>query len=161
MEISNQVGLSKITPNISGNAYFSAKSMFVKNKDVADLLHKNHYHFAALPPDVFTNQENESIGQVPILIPHGDGFAFQFEQSLQPDFRFALIYTAPTLSDLQKRQENVFLQRIYLDESNRMLLPVLNSISQKYIAISFLDRFGKESKPQVFEIQANPITQIP
>jgi hypothetical protein len=72
-----------------------------------------------------------------------------------------LIYTAPTLSDLQKRQENVFSQRIYLDESNRMLLPVLNSISQKYIAISFLDRFGKESKPQVFEIQAKPITQIP
>jgi len=161
MEISNQVGLSKITPNISGNAYFSAKSMYVKNKDVADLLHKNHYHFAALPPDVLPNPNGNPTGQSPILIPHGEGFAFQFERGIQPDFRFALIYTAPTLPDLQKRKENVSSQRIYLDESNRILLPVLNSMSQKFVAISFLDRFGEETKPQVFEIQANPKTQIP
>jgi hypothetical protein len=42
-----------------------------------------------------------------------------------------------------------------------MLLPVLNSINQKFVAISFLDRFGKETNPQVFEIQANLKAQTP
>lgn len=156
MEISNQVGLSKITPNISGNAYFSAKSMYVKNKDVADLLHKNHYQYAALPPDVILSAGTFGLDQKPILIPHGDGYAFQFPLAVQPDYRFAIIHTAPSIADLQKRQANVFSQMVYLDESNRMLLPVLTSMSQKYIAISFLDRYGKESRPQVFEIQGNP-----
>jgi hypothetical protein len=34
-----------------------------------------------------------------------------------------------------------------------MLLPVLTPNNPKYVALSFLDRFGKESKPMVFEIQ--------
>jgi uncharacterized lipoprotein YddW (UPF0748 family) len=161
MEISNQVGLSKVTPNISGNAYFSAKSMYFKNRDVADLLHKNHYSFPVLPPDVLRTSSILPIEQSPQIIPHGDGFAFQFAQVINSDYRFALVNAAPSLQDLQNRQGNVNFQKIYLDDSNRLLLPVLVPITQKYIAISFLDRFGKETKPQVFEITGRPLTQIP
>lgn len=153
MEIPNQIGLSKVTPNISGNAYFSAKSMFIQNRDVADLVHKNHYQNQVLTPDIFENHPSPIESGLPVLIPHGEGFAFQFEQVLDPDFRFAVIHASPTVQDLQKRNENTVFQKIYLDESNRMLLPVLTANNPKYVALSFLDRFGKESKPMVFEIQ--------
>jgi uncharacterized lipoprotein YddW (UPF0748 family) len=153
MEIPNQIGLSKITPNISGNAYFSAKSMYVQNRDVADLLYKNHYQQAVLTPDLFEANSNSKELESPVLIPHGNGFAFQFQQVLDPDFRFAVIHASPTIQDLQKRNEKTVSQKIYLDDSNRMLLPVLTPNNPKYVALSFLDRFGKESKPMVFEIQ--------
>lgn len=153
MEIPNQVGLSKITPNISGNAYFSAKSMYLQNRDVADLLYKNHYQTQVLTPDVFKNQPNSKDLLYPVLIPHGDGFAFQFHQILDPDFRFAIIHVSPTIQDLQKRNEKTVFQKIYLDDSNRLLLPVLTPNNPKFVALSFLDRFGKESRPMVFEIQ--------
>jgi uncharacterized lipoprotein YddW (UPF0748 family) len=153
MEIPNQVGLSKITPNISGNAYFSAKSMYLQNRDVADLLYKNHYQSQVLTPDVFKNQPNSKDLLYPVLIPHGDGFAFQFHQILDPDFRFAIIHASPTIQDLQKRNEKTVFQKIYLDDSNRLLLPVLTPNNPKFVALSFLDRYGKESKPMVFEIQ--------
>jgi uncharacterized lipoprotein YddW (UPF0748 family) len=161
MEISNQVGLSKITPNIAGNAYFSAKSMYLKNKDVADLLHKNHYIFPVLPPDVLKTSGLLPSTLSPKIIQHGDGFAFLFEQAIAPDYRFALVNAAPNIQDLQKRQGNVHFQKVYLDDSNRILIPVLVPISQKFISISFLDRFGKETNPQVFEINTKLLTQKP
>lgn len=153
MEIPNQIGLSKITPNISGNAFFSAKSMYLQNRDVADLLHKNHYQQAVLTPHLFENSSNSIELESPVLIPHGNGFAFQFQKVLDHDFQFAVINASPTLQDLQKRNEKTFSQKIYLDDSNRMLLPVLTPNNPKYVALSFIDRFGKESKPMVFEIQ--------
>ncbi|SMD45938.1 Uncharacterized lipoprotein YddW, UPF0748 family [Aquiflexum balticum DSM 16537] len=153
MEIPNQIGLSKITPNISGNAYFSAKSLYLQNRDVADLLYKNHYQQAVLTPDLFETNSNSKEPEDPVLVPHGNGFAFQFQQVLDPDYRFAVIHTSPTIQDLQKRNEKTVSQKIYLDDSNRMLLPVLTPNNPKFVALSFLDRFGNESKPMVFEIQ--------
>jgi uncharacterized lipoprotein YddW (UPF0748 family) len=156
LEIPTQVGLSKITPNISGNAFFSAKSMYTKNRDVAELLYQNHYHKPVLPPLVIPTQTDPAGLQAPQLLPHGDGFAFVYSQSIAPDFRFALIQTAPSLDDLQKRTEKATFQKVYLDDSNRQLIPVLSPFNQKFVAISFLDIYGKESKPMVFEIHSRP-----
>lgn len=159
LEIINQVALSKITPNISGNAYFSAKSMYLKNRDVAELLHQNHYKIPALTPDVLPVSFQPQFNKRMDLIPHGDGFAFQFTQSLDPDFRYALIHTAPTLQDLQLKNERSSSQKVYLDDTNRLLIPVLTPFSQKFVTISFIDRFGKETKPKVFEIQPKNLSQ--
>lgn len=156
MEIPTQVGLSKITPNISGNAFFSAKSMYVKNRDVAELLHQNHYQGPVLPPLVHQSNSPSPDLTKPSLLPHGDGFAFNFDQRISLEYRFALVHTAPTLSDLQKRSDKATFQKVYLDDSNRQLIPVLSPFNQKFVAISFLDIYGKESKPMVFEIHSKP-----
>ncbi|PRY85470.1 glycoside hydrolase family 10 protein [Mongoliibacter ruber] len=159
MEIPNQVGLSKITPNISGNAYFSAKSMYLKNRDVAELLHQNHYKTPVLTPDVIPVSMQPQFSKKVELVPHSDGFAFQFASILDLDYRYAVIYTAPTLQDLQLRNERSVRQKVYLDETNRLLIPVLSPINQKYVTISFVDRYGKETRPKAFEIQTRNLSQ--
>ncbi|EOZ97057.1 putative glycoside hydrolase [Indibacter alkaliphilus LW1] len=159
MEIPNQVALSKITPNISGNAYFSAKSMYLKNRDVADLLFKNHYQTPVLTPDVLSVSFQPTFSKKIELVPHSDGFAFQLSQPLDPDFRYALIYTSPTIQDIQLKNGNTLVQKVYLDETNRQLIPVLSPSNQKFVIISFIDRYGKETKPKAFEIQTRNLTQ--
>jgi uncharacterized lipoprotein YddW (UPF0748 family) len=156
MEIPTQVGLAKVTPNIAGNAYFSARSFYVKNRDVADLLVKNHYIHPVLPPEMHKVVASNPTLSKPILIQHGEGYAIQFDQVLHPDYRFALIYAAPTLDDLRTKGSRAGFQKVYLDDSNRLLIPVLSHHSQKYIAFSLLDRYGKETRPMVFEIQTLP-----
>ena len=156
MEIPNQLSLSRITPNIFGNAYFSAKSMYTGNTDVAGLLRNMHYCYPALTPDIFNVPAGNPFVNTPALIRHGSGFAFQFEQALEPDYRFALIHTATTLEDLQMRAARTSLQKVYLDGSNRTVLPLQTPANQRYVALSLQGRFGNETRPIVFEIQGNP-----
>ena len=155
MEIPKQLTLSRSIPNIFGNAYFSAKSMYAENTDVAALLRKSYYHCPALPPDVFNAVPGTRQIEIPVLVRHGEGFAFQFKQSLEPDCRFALIYTAANLQDLQTRSHAATFQKVYLEAGNRMLLPVMKTGSAKYIALSFLSRYGNETCPLVFEMTGN------
>ena len=152
MEIPNQIGLSKNTPNISGNAYFSAKSMYQKNKDVADLLLKTHYTRPVLTPDVHKLATKTPEIKSPNLVPHSGGWAFDFGTYLNPELRFALVYTGSSLQELQQKNERTTVQKILLEEKNRQLLPISTNGSHRYIALSFLDRFGRESKPMVFEL---------
>jgi uncharacterized lipoprotein YddW (UPF0748 family) len=154
-EIPNQLSLSKASPNISGNAFFSAKSMYLKNRDVADLLRQQHYQFPVLPPISIRNIESPEQLTTPNLILHGDGYAFQFKRIIKSDYRFALIYTAPTLEDLKGRGENTKFQKTYLDDNDRFVIPILNPNNQRFIALSFIDRYGSETKPMIFEIQSD------
>jgi len=156
MEIPNQLRLSRITPNVCGNAYFSAKSMYSINTDVAGLLRNLHYYYPALTPDIFNIPEVNPFMNTPTLIQHGSGFAFEFKQALEADYRFALIYTATTLEDLQARVARNCLQKVYLEDSNRLVLPLQTPVNQRYIALSFQGRFGNETRPLVFEMHGNP-----
>ncbi|EKD81122.1 MAG: hypothetical protein ACD_39C01966G0003 [uncultured bacterium] len=152
MEIPKQLTLSRSIPNICGNAYFSARSMYAANTDVAGLLRQHYYHCPALTPEIFDVPANHYRTVTPSLVRHGKGFAFQFSQVLQPDFRFALICTAASLQDLQMRTASASFEKVYLDTSNRMLLPIQQTGSSKYIALSFLGRYGNETNPLVFEM---------
>jgi uncharacterized lipoprotein YddW (UPF0748 family) len=155
MEIPRQLSLSKATPNISGNSFFSAKSMYLKNRDVADLLRQQHYTYPVLPPISIKYIVSPDELSTPNLILHGNGYAFQFERLIRSDYRFAVIYTAPTLDELKNRAENTKFQKTYLDDNDRFVVPILTPNNQRYLALSFIDRFGSETKPMVFEIQGD------
>ena len=152
MEIPNQVGYSKNIPNMAGNAYFSAKSMYQKNRDVADLLLKTHYTRPVLTPDMQSLGTKSPEIKSPNLIPHSGGWAFDFGTYLNSDLRFALVYTGSSIQELQQKNDKTTFQKILLEEKNRQLLPFSSNGSHRYIALSFLDRFGRESKPMVFEL---------
>jgi uncharacterized lipoprotein YddW (UPF0748 family) len=155
MEIPSQLSLSKATPNISGNSFFSAKSMYLKNRDVADLVRQQHYTYPVLPPISIKYVNSPEELSTPNLILHGNGYAFQFERLIRSDYRFAVIYTAPTLDELKNRAENSKFQKTYLDDNDRFVVPILTPNNQRYLALSFIDRFGSETKPIVFEIQGD------
>ncbi len=159
MEIPNQVGLSKITPNIDGNAYFSAKSMYIKNRDIAELLHKNHYATPAITPDAIREGYLYPPVFYPVLTTLSDGLAFRFDQLIETHYRYALVYSASSLIDLQEKNGACAFQKIYLDESNRKLLPLLEVSNHKFIAFTLLDVYGKETRPMIFEIKGKPTLQ--
>lgn len=159
MQLIDQVTLSNITPNVYGNTFFSAKSLFQKNQDVAGLLREYHYEFPVLSPV----SHREIIGPPPIsdpiLILHGQGYAFQFREVIKSDYRYALIYTAPSLSDLQRRNEETNFQKIYLDDNDRFVVPILSYEGKPFIALSFIDRYGVETKPIIYKIEGQLLTR--
>jgi uncharacterized lipoprotein YddW (UPF0748 family) len=156
MEVPNQLAYSKRASNIQGNAFFSAKSMYVKNRDVAELIKRNHYTKPILTPAPLGHQSTStSLPTRILLVPHGDGFAFEFPEMIGPDIRFALIQTAANLADIQGHTDLAEWRKIHIDMTNRKTIPVLGSVHSKYVSLSFIDRFGKESKPMVFEL--NPV----
>lgn len=155
MEIPNQLSYSKSASNIQGNAFFSAKSMYLKNRDVAELIKRNHYTKPILPPAPLGSKSTSTLPTQVHLVPHGDGFAFEFPEMLGPEVRFAIIQTAANLSDIEQHNDRVEWRKIHVDMTNRKTIPVLSSVHSKYVSLSFIDQFGKESKPMVFEL--NPI----
>lgn len=159
MQLIDQLNLSKITPNLHGNSFFSAKSLYHKNRDVANLLKQNHYAFPVLSPVPHKNVLAPPQLPNSTLIIHGDSFAFQFDKVISADYRYALIYSAPTLSDLQIRNTETNFQKIYMDDSDRIILPIKNYNDKSYIAISFIDRYGVETKPKVFKIEDKQLTK--
>jgi len=151
MEIPNQLRLSRSTPNIYGNAYFSAKSMYHKNTDVATLLRERYYNYPALPPQVLRIPAKPEADGSPVLVRHEQGYAFEFTQALEKDYRFAVIYAAASLEDLKNRSGSAVFQKMHLDESSRKLLPLQKPAAARYVALSFLSRYGDETAPLVFE----------
>ncbi|MDX5476985.1 MAG: glycoside hydrolase, partial [Cyclobacteriaceae bacterium] len=79
------------------------------------------------------------------------------KEVIKADYRFAVIYTAPTLKDLQNREEKTRFQKVYLDDNDRFVVPILPKNNQKYIALSFVDRYGVETAPMIFKIQSKVI----
>jgi len=159
MELVNQLSLSNMTPNVNGNTFFSARSLFQKNQDVAQLIKDYHYEFPVLSPIPHRQIISPPSIVDPILILHGEGYAFQFREVVKPDYRYALIYTAPTLNDLQRRAEETNFQKIYLDDNDRFVVPILSFEGKPYIALSFIDRFGVETKPLVYKIEGKLLTR--
>ncbi|EKB47698.1 glycoside hydrolase family 10 protein [Cecembia lonarensis] len=159
MELINQLSLSNMTPHVYGNTFFSARSMFQKNQDVAQLIKNYHYEFPVLSPIPHRQTIPPPSIVDPILILHGEGYAFQFREVVKPDYRYALIYTAPTLNDLQRRAEETNFQKIYLDDNDRFVVPILSFEGKPYIALSFIDRFGVETKPLVYKIEGKLLTR--
>jgi uncharacterized lipoprotein YddW (UPF0748 family) len=155
MEIPNQLSLSRNTKNIYGNAYFSAKSMYHSNTDVAKLLRERYYNHPALPPQIFRMPAPVAPGGSPALVRHKNGYAFEFAQALQKDYRFAMIYAAANLDDLKNRTGSAVFQKMYLDNDRRKLLPLQKPDNARYIALSFLGRYGNETVPMVFEFAGN------
>jgi uncharacterized lipoprotein YddW (UPF0748 family) len=159
MELVNQLSLSNMTPYIQGNTFFSAKSLYQKNRDIAQMIKYYHYEFPVLSPVPHRKTFSPPAVADPILILHGEGYAFQFREVVKADYRYALIYTAPTLNSLQRRAEETNFQKIYLDDNDRFVVPILSFEDKPFIALSFVDRYGVETKPMVYKIEGKLLTR--
>ncbi len=154
MEIPNQITLSRATPNLSGNAYFSARSLFQKNRDVSTLIFNNHYFQPAFPPQFESKRTFESVPGAK-LIPNEHGYSLLFDEEFSQDFRYLVIYSGTSLYDIANKTVDLGINKIHLQKDSPKEYPVLNNGEKRYLAISFLDHFGRESKITVFEINAN------
>jgi hypothetical protein len=148
-ELPNQLKLARNTPEISGNILFSAKSLMNSNADVVDYMKRKYYKLPALTPKFeniseLSEQKTELISRD--LGLQGLQLTFQGIENMS----YALLYSSGKKAQLAYPMKKL-LKKINIKENNGQLKLPKDIASNKNIAITFLDRYGKESNPIVIQ----------
>ena len=150
-ELINQVHYGRTLPQVQGNSFFSAKSIFQKNKDVAQLLKKEVYDQPVLPPG-FEPEKPVQVMQPLILNVQSSSskIQFQLEKQLDPSIRYALVQGGNDLNSIHLTP----LHKVWVGMTQKSSLefPQLNS---NYLAIRWVDSFGRVIHSQVLQL-TNP-----
>ncbi|MCH7396672.1 family 10 glycosylhydrolase [Belliella sp. DSM 107340] len=155
-EMSKQVALAKTTIGIDGNAYFSARSLYTKNTDVAKIIKDEHYKSKVLSPS-FQNlgMDNSARPIQAELISNSNGLHLFLPNSIDPIYRYAVVYSGDNPDDIASKKDHVSMQKVFLEDRNKNGFPIASSFSgSRYLAISFIDRYGRETSAKIFEIKS-------
>jgi hypothetical protein len=148
-ELISQVHYGRTLPQIQGNAFFSAKSMYIKNQDIAQLLKKEVYDRPVLPP-AFEPKTPVRISapQVLDLQNSSTKIQLQLESQLDPNIRYALVQGNNDLNSIHQAP----LHKIWVGSTQKssLDLPQLNS---NYLAIRWVDGYGRVIQSQVLQLQ--------
>ncbi len=147
-ELNNQVHYSRTLPSIQGNAFFSAKSLYFKNKDVANLLRKEVYDKPALPPS-FEPKSTVNL-EIPVVLAAESNLVsttLNLEKPLDPAIRYAMVQGSVDLNLLHDAV--IHLVWVGRNRARSIEIPSLNA---SFIAIRWIDHFGRIVQTQVFEI---------
>lgn len=145
-ELPNQIGLARKTPKVSGNAFFSAKSLMQNNSDVTDYLKKNYYKKPALPPLSYKPIIAVSAVQPESVLPEKDSIHLKFD-NLEP-YRYALFYTSGKNAKRDYPMRKL-LKKTLITNSKSIQLISKDVAKEKYVALTFIDKFGQETNPVV------------
>ncbi len=147
-ELITQVHYGRTLPQIQGNAFFSARSIYTKNQDIAQLLKKEVYDRPVLPP-AFEPKTPLAITLPVILDLQGspEKIQMQLEKSLDPAIRYALVQGGNDLNSLHLAP----LHKLWIgtNQKSSLDLPQLNS---NYLAIRWVDSFGRVIQSQVLQL---------
>ena len=147
-ELITQVHYGRTLPQIQGNAFFSARSIYTKNQDIAQLLKKDVYDRPVLPP-AFEPKTPLAITLPVILDLQGspEKIQMQLEKSLDPAIRYALVQGGNDLNSLHLAP----LHKLWIgtNQKSSLDLPQLNS---NYLAIRWVDSFGRVIQSQVLQL---------
>ncbi|MFD0798562.1 glycoside hydrolase family 10 protein [Maribacter chungangensis] len=148
-ELPDQMKLARKTPEISGNILFSAKSLMNNNPDVVAHLKKKYYRLPALTPEV---QRKEIVAEkkIELLSSTKTTNGLQLSFSGIDESSYILVYKSgkkvKTAYPMKKLVEKVKIE----NSSGQIVVPT-NLASNRYLAITFLDNYGKESSAIVIQ----------
>jgi len=146
-ELNTQVNYTRTFPQINGNAFFSAKSLYVKNQDIADLLKKEVYDKPTLPPSFAP--KSASVIEIPVVFDvktNSDKTQINLEKPLDPAIRYAMVQGGNDLSALH----DATIHSAWVGGSRVRYLEV-PSLNTEYLAIRWIDHFGRIVQTQVFQ----------
>ncbi|MEP2278422.1 family 10 glycosylhydrolase [Maribacter sp.] len=150
-EIPNQIELARETPEIQGNIMFSAKSLMKDNDDVVEYMHKKYYKKPALNP-VSTLSKNHTTTTPKLLGTSKTDSELILEFNDLNEIRFALFYTSgirvKETYDIKKLRS-----KIHVDNTSKTVRIPLKQLRKKYNAITFIDVYGKETTPIIFNLK--------
>jgi len=147
-ELITQVHYGRTLPQIQGNAFFSAKSMYQKNQDIAQLLKKEVYDRPVLPP-AFEPKSSFSIAN-PVIVelkPLQGKTQILLDKPLDPSLGYVLVQEGNDLSTLH--QSNLHKKWIGGSKTSTLELPTITST---YLALRWVDRFGRQVHSQVLQV---------
>ena len=147
-ELITQVHYGRTLPQIQGNAFFSARSIYTKNQDIAQLLKKEVYDRPVLPP-AFEPKTPVNIPPPVILDLQGspEKIQMKLEKGLDPGIRYALVQGGDDLNSIHQAP----LHKIWVGSTQKSNLdiPQLNS---NYLAIRWVDSYGRIIQSQVLQL---------
>jgi uncharacterized lipoprotein YddW (UPF0748 family) len=159
-EIPNQIDITRSYKNISGNAYFSAKSFVNKNNSVTKLLIENQYKYPALPLPVPNSKK--TITDIPTVCNYSSDstcstYTLNYPQNTM--VRYVMVYNAQTALKIDVNNASQIIDKIAFHEKK----DTINIVIQKNktdensaYAVSFIDFYGNESAPTLL----NTTTEI-
>lgn len=146
-EITQQINYTRTLPNIEGNAFFSAKSLFLKNQDVAKIVNDQVYDTPTLPP--FFQPKSTSIIENPVVLSvetNSKWTKIQMENPLDPAIRYAMVQGADQLNNLSTAE----IHTVWVGGTRARGLEI-SSLNTNYLAIRWIDHFGRIVQTQVFQ----------
>ncbi|MGB5274112.1 MAG: family 10 glycosylhydrolase [Flavobacteriaceae bacterium] len=140
-ELPRQLTLARKTPEVGGNVFFSAKILMQDHSDIVAHLKKKYYRRPALPPvsSLLPNKEKFS---PTIVTSASDSLAFKMPEG----YRYAMIY------DSGRKQKKDYpmkklKKKISILNATELVLPRSYFSKKKQVAVSFIDFYGRETKP--------------
>jgi uncharacterized lipoprotein YddW (UPF0748 family) len=147
-ELITQVHYGRTLPQIQGNAFFSARSIYTKNQDIAQLLKREVYDRPVLPP-AFEPKTPVSIPPPVVLDLQNspEKIQMKLEKGLDPGIRYALVQGGDDLNSIHQAP----LHKIWVGSAQKTSLdiPQLNS---NYLAIRWVDSYGRVIQSQVLQL---------
>ena len=148
-ELPNQLKLARRIPEISGNIMFSAKSLMTDKEDVVEDIHKKFYKYPALTPTA--SGLYRKLPEKPELTSvqeTSEEILLQFRDISEK--RYALIYKSGRsnreMYPIKKLEQKIFVN------GNTVTLSKAE-LKGKHIAISFVDKYGRETESQIIHLK--------
>ena len=146
-EINTQVNYARTLPQVHGSAFFSAKSIYQKNQDIAKLLKNEVYDKPTLPPSFEPKQK--AIIEIPVVLDVKSNLnktQISLEKPLDPAIRYAMVQGGNDLASLH----DAVIHTAWVGGSRARFLEVA-SLNTEYLAIRWIDHYGRIVQTQVFQ----------
>ncbi|MEO9891296.1 family 10 glycosylhydrolase [Aurantibacter sp.] len=149
-ELPDQLVLARNTTAVTGNVFFSAKSLMKNNDDVVALVKKKLYKRNALTP-VIRNNNPEPKQKIELKeIEEKNAITDLIFKNLER-YRFAMVYPSG-----KKSKEDYPIKKLLSKEpihNDIVSLAAAITDRRKHIALTFIDLFGQESEPIIVHLK--------
>lgn len=146
-EIPNQINEARKYKNISGNAFFSAKTFINKNKIITDILSNNQYKYISIPAAVPNFKKTINIAPIISLIEKSNDF-FLINLPMY-NIRSIVLYGTSANSEINIEDASQIINKFYIKQIGdfaQVSLPSSCLSNEKKYAITFIDLYGNESE---------------
>lgn len=146
-ELNTQINYARTLPQIQGNAFFSAKSIYIKNQDIAQRLKSEVYDRPTLPPSF--EPKTPTIIDIPVVFDvktTAEKTQINLEKPLDPAIRYAMVQGGNDLNTLHE----AIIHTAWVGGSRVRYLEV-PSLNTEYLAIRWIDHYGRIVQTQVFQ----------
>ena len=146
-ELNTQVNYARTLPQIQGNAFFSAKSIYIKNQDIAQKLKAEVFNRPTLPPAF--EPKTQTIIDIPVVLDvktTPEKTQINLEKPLDPAIRYAMVQGGNDLNTLHE----AIIHTAWVGGSRVRYLEI-PSLNTEYLAIRWIDHYGRIVQTQVFQ----------
>jgi uncharacterized lipoprotein YddW (UPF0748 family) len=146
-ELPDQLQLARTTQRVNGNVFFSAKSLMQDKEALVEHLKRKFYKDPALPPASRYALKNDN-PKLPTISLNKVEEGLQLQFAGAEAYRYALLYPAGRKEKQIYPLKKLWLKKHILD-GNTVVISKEQMKNKKRIAITFIDKFGQETRPVI------------